>query len=221
MKNYISHETHLVRNLTSIIIGHGRKGILSVHKRLSLTKTTKHDYRGGGAEPTTVAGLLLGHHGVGLLDQFVDHSLVGERRHVAELLGLGFLGDDFPEHAAHDLAAASLREGGRDDHVVWSSEWTDVRAHRFHQRVDEVGRLSHIIHQNSEASDALSFDRMRETNHSSFGDLFASNQSTLDLGAADAVARDVEHIVHTPGHPVVSVLVAVAAIAGEVIPGVG
>jgi hypothetical protein len=45
------------------------------------------------------------------------------------------------------------------------------------------------------------------------------DQRALDLGGAHAVAADVDHVVDSPRDPVVAVLVAAAAVAGEVEPG--
>ena len=47
------------------------------------------------------------------------------------------------------------------------------------------------------------------------------DQRALDLGGADAVAGDVDHVVDAAGDPVVAVLVAAAAVAGEVLAGIG
>jgi hypothetical protein len=46
------------------------------------------------------------------------------------------------------------------------------------------------------------------------------HQGGLDLGGAEAVAGDVEHVVDAPGDPVVAVLVAARAVAGEVVAGI-
>jgi hypothetical protein len=42
------------------------------------------------------------------------------------------------------------------------------------------------------------------------------DQRAFDLGGADAVAGDVDHVVDPAGDPVIAVLVAAAAVAGEV-----
>ena len=43
-----------------------------------------------------------------------------------------------------------------------------------------------------------------------------ADQRALDLGRADAVAGDVDHVVDAAHEPVIAVLVAPAAVAGEV-----
>ena len=48
-----------------------------------------------------------------------------------------------------------------------------------------------------------------------------SDQGGLDLGRTEAVARHVEDIVDTASDPDVAVLVAAAAVAGEVLAGIG
>ena len=64
--------------------------------------------------------------------------------------------------------------------------------------------------------DALALDVVREADDRRLGDLRVGDQGALDLGRAQAVAGDVEHVVDAAGDPVVAVLVAAAAVAGEV-----
>ncbi len=47
------------------------------------------------------------------------------------------------------------------------------------------------------------------------------DQRALDLGGAHAVAGDVDHVVDAAGDPVIAVGVAAAAVAGEVLAGIG
>ena len=42
------------------------------------------------------------------------------------------------------------------------------------------------------------YNQIKSTTSIQVTNLFARHQCTLDLGAADAVSRDVEHVVHTP-----------------------
>ena len=58
---------------------------------------------------------------------------------------------------------------------------------------------------------------MREADHGGLGDLRVQHQGALDLGGAHAVAGDVDHVVDPAGDPVVAVLVAARAVAGEVV----
>src|SRR5262245_35168431 len=45
------------------------------------------------------------------------------------------------------------------------------------------------------------------------------NERALDLGGAEAVSRDVQHVIDAAGDPVVAVLVALRTVAGEVAAG--
>ena len=47
------------------------------------------------------------------------------------------------------------------------------------------------------------------------------DQRAFDLGGAEPVAGDVDHVVDAAGDPVVAVLVAPAAVAGEVLARIG
>src|SRR5690606_41518501 len=68
--------------------------------------------------------------------------------------------------------------------------------------------------------DALALDVVRHADHGGLGHLRVEHQRALDLGGAHAVAGDVDHVVDPPGEPVVAVLVAPRAGAGEVPAGV-
>ena len=69
--------------------------------------------------------------------------------------------------------------------------------------------------------DALALDVVRVADHGGLGDLGVADQRALDLGGAEAVAGDVDHVVDAAGDPVVAVLVAARAVAGEVLAGIG
>ncbi len=57
---------------------------------------------------------------------------------------------------------------------------------------------------------------MRVADHRRLGDVFVGDQRRFDLGGAEPMARDVQHVVHPAGDPVIAVLVAAAAVAGEI-----
>jgi hypothetical protein len=64
----------------------------------------------------------------------------------------------------------------------------------------------------------LTLDVVREADHGRFGDRRMQHQRRFDLGGAHAVTGHVDHIVHPPGDPVIAVLIAAGAVAGEVQP---
>ena len=66
------------------------------------------------------------------------------------------------------------------------------------------------------AVDALALDVVRVADHRGLGDERVADQGALDLGRAEPVAGDVEHVVDPAGDPVIIVLVAAAAVAGEI-----
>mmetsp|Transcript_11019 Transcript_11019/g.14093 ORF Transcript_11019/g.14093 Transcript_11019/m.14093 type:complete len:565 (+) Transcript_11019:300-1994(+) len=58
---------------------------------------------------------------------------------------------------------------------------------------------------------------MRVADHSGLGDSGVGHQRAFDFGGAHAVARHVDHIVHTAGDPVVAIRVTLTAVAREVV----
>ena len=65
--------------------------------------------------------------------------------------------------------------------------------------------------------DALALDRVREADHRRLGHRLVRHERALDLGGAEPVPGHVQHVVDAAGDPVVAVLVAPAAVAGEVV----
>ena len=75
--------------------------------------------------------------------------------------------------------------------------------------------------QGDEGVDRLALDLVRIADDRGFGDLGVRDQRAFDLRGADAVAGDVDHVVDAAGDPVIAVLVAAAAVAGEIKAGIG
>src|SRR5690606_29632604 len=137
----------------------------------------------------------------------------------AQLVGR-ILGD-LAQHAAHDLAAAGLGQCRRPLDVVGRGGRADLVAHLLHQLpAQRFARLDAFV-QGDVGVDALSLDVVREAHDRGLGDAVVADQRALDLGGADAVAADVDHVVHAPGDPPVAVGVAARAVAGEVHAGIG
>ena len=64
--------------------------------------------------------------------------------------------------------------------------------------------------------DALALDVVRIADDRGLGDLGMGDQRALDLGGAEPVPGDIDHVVDPAGDPVVPVLVAPRAVAGEI-----
>ena len=62
---------------------------------------------------------------------------------------------------------------------------------------------------------------MREADHGGFGDLGVRDQSAFNLGGADAVAGNIEHVIDATGDPVITIFVATTAITREVVAIIG
>ena len=95
----------------------------------------------------------------------------------------------------------------------------DLAAHPVAQFLAQLfGRLG-IVHERDVGVDALALDVVRTTDDGGFGDLAVRDQRALDLGRAEAMTGDVQHVVDATGDPVVAVLVAPRAVAREVAAG--
>ena len=69
--------------------------------------------------------------------------------------------------------------------------------------------------------DALALDVVRDSRPRRLRRPSVADQGAFDFGGADAMAGDVDHVVDAAGDPVVAVGIAAAAVAGEVLAGIG
>src|SRR5688500_14488661 len=150
--------------------------------------------------------------GAGLVPDRVDDAGVGKRRDVTEIALLG----DITQQPAHDLSGARLGQVGREHDLLRSRELADHLGDVLPQLAPEVVGGVEAGPQDDVAEDRLAGERIgaaddRRLRHGGMRD-----QGRLDLGGRDAVAGDVHHVVDAAEKPVVALLVALAAVAGEV-----
>ena len=100
---------------------------------------------------------------------------------------------------------------------VWGGERTDLRAHLHLELFLELVCVLTARHQRHVAVDAFALNIVGEADDGSFGHALVKHQRRFDLGGADAMARAVHHVVDAACQPIVSVFVAFAAVAGEVV----
>src|SRR5262245_42119409 len=154
-----------------------------------------------------------------ILHQVIHHRRVGQRRGIAERAV--FVLGDLAQDAAHDLAGAGLRQAGGELDEIRRGDRADLLAHPADQFLAQVLRRLLAAHQRHVGIDALALDVMRIADYGGFRDLGMRDQCAFDLGGAEPVAGDIDHVVDPAGDPVVSVGVAPAAVAGEVLAGIG
>ncbi len=143
----------------------------------------------------------------------------GQGGGVAEVghIALGHLAQD----AAHDFAGTSLGQGRRPLDGVRGGEWPDLGAHPFDELGAQRVAWRAVGLQGDIGVDTLALDVVRESDHRGLGHPLMAHQGALDLRRAQPMAGDIDDVVHPAGDPVVPVLVAPAAIAGEILAGVG
>ena len=99
--------------------------------------------------------------------------------------------------------------------------------HVLLQFVGDVLRTVLAVLQRDERRDRLALDLVRPADDRRFGDARVIDQRALHFHRADAVAGDVQHVVHAAEQPEVAVGVELRAVAGEVdagsplVPGTG
>ena len=92
----------------------------------------------------------------------------------------------------------------------------DFLAHQFFQLLAQRigGRDARL--ERHVGIDALALDVVRIAHHGGFGDLGVAHQRAFHFRGAQAMARDIDHVVHPAGDPVIAIRIAAAAIAGEI-----
>src|SRR6185369_13349642 len=118
--------------------------------------------------------------------------------------------------AAHDLSASRLRERVGETDLIRPGELADflfdvLEQLRLRAR---VGRLA--LFERDEADERLALEIVGFADRGRFRDRRMADEGAFDLGRADAVTRDVEHVVNASDDPVVAVLVLTRAVTGEV-----
>src|SRR5712671_1837010 len=151
-----------------------------------------------------------------VVDEIVDDGRVGQGRDVAQLAVL--VGGDLAQDAAHDLAGAGLRQVRGPLQQIGRGDRADLLAHPLHQLAAQLFVRLLVDPQRHIGVDALALDVVRIADDGRLGDLRVGDQRALDLGGAEAVAGDVDHIVDPAGDPIEAVGVAARSVTGEIKP---
>ena len=67
----------------------------------------------------------------------------------------------------------------------------------------------------------LAFDAVRVTDNRRLGDRLMGDQCAFHFGCSQPVAGNINDIVNPPGDPVIAILIAPGAVAGEILSGIG
>ena len=128
---------------------------------------------------------------------------------------------DLAQDAPHDLARAGLGKRRRELDFLGRGEGADVAGALPGPALCATRRPFFAGVQGYEGVDGLALNVVRKAHDRRFRDLRMRDQRAFDLRGADAMARDVDDIVDAAGDPVIAVLVAAAAVAGEIEAGIG
>ena len=121
------------------------------------------------------------------------------------------------EQAAHDLAAARLRQLRREDDVGRLRDRPDLLRHVVAELLELLDRASSPPLSVTIGDDRLAGHRVvLAPADRRLGDLLVVDERALDLDRRDPVAGDVHHVVDAAEQPEVAVLVDPGAVAGEV-----
>gem|GEM_PF-4032660 len=154
-----------------------------------------------------------------MFDQVIDDGGIGERRGVTQRAEIVF--GDLAQDTAHDLAGAGFRQAGSELDLVRCCHRADLIAHML----DEFGAQRFVAglarHQRHIAIDALSLDMVRIADHGRLRNGAVGDERRFHLCGSKTVAGHVQHVIDAAGDPVIAILVAPAAIAGEVLSLIG
>src|SRR6266545_2566759 len=168
-------------------------------------------------EPRATGKPLVGARlGDGPILDLVDHRRVGQRGRVAKGAVLGHV----TQQAAHDLAAAGLRQLRGEDDVRGLCDGTDLRGDVVAELLELLDRALLAALQRHVGDDRLAGAVVLASADRGLGDLGMVDERALDLDRGDAVAGDVHHVVHPAEQPEVAVLVDARTVARKVGAGV-
>mmetsp|Transcript_12750 Transcript_12750/g.33259 ORF Transcript_12750/g.33259 Transcript_12750/m.33259 type:complete len:277 (-) Transcript_12750:1010-1840(-) len=152
-------------------------------------------------------------------DEVRHDGRVGERRDVPELVRLA--ARDLAQDPAHDLATARLGQTVCADDGVGRRDAANLLSHSALEFLDQRIRLLEAISENAVGEDPNALDVVRHADNRRLHARGVRDEGRLDLGGAKPMPRHVQHVVHAPRDPDVTVLVTTAAIASKVVVGVG
>jgi hypothetical protein len=85
----------------------------------------------------------------------------------------------------------------------------------FFQLGDERRARDIAFLEDDECRNRLALQFVQPSDDRRLGDLRMVDERALDFHRPDAVARDVNHVIHSPEHPEIAVLIALGAVTGE------
>ena len=113
-----------------------------------------------------------------------------------------------PDRVLGSAGVNWIRSGAARAPISWRTSW--ISSLRSVVAAFFAGIQRHV------GVDRLALDLVREGDDRRLGDRGMRDQRAFDFGGADAVAGDVDDVVDAAGDPVIAVLVAAAAVAGEI-----
>mmetsp|Transcript_35935 Transcript_35935/g.112389 ORF Transcript_35935/g.112389 Transcript_35935/m.112389 type:complete len:281 (+) Transcript_35935:86-928(+) len=152
-----------------------------------------------------------------VLQQLVDDARVGDGADVSELRHVRHPGGDPPQDPAHDFAASRLWQGRGELNLVGGSKGSNLRPHNLLQRLLDLRRHLISLLEGNERVDRLSFDRVGKPDDRRFHTMLELRESAFQLRRSNTMPGHVDDVIDAAGDAVVTVLVAPARIARDVL----
>ena len=145
--------------------------------------------------------------------QFGQHIEIFQRRRVA----FDFHATrNLLEQSPHDFAGARLGQSFRKTYVVRLRDRADFLGDVLAQFFAQFRRPFHAALERDERDERLTFQFIRATDDGGFRNFLITDERALHFRRADAMTRDVQHVVNASDDPEISVLVLTATVAGEI-----
>src|SRR5215218_3116820 len=149
----------------------------------------------------------------GLLE-IVDDRGIGEGCDISKVvLALGHAAED----AAHDLAAPRLRQIGGEDDLLGPRVRPYGLPDRIVELLDELFASFLVAFEDHVGHDSLALVLVVPPDNGGLGHALVGDERALDLHRADAVPRDVHHVVYPAGDGVVTILIPLGAVLDEIL----
>src|SRR5690554_4254284 len=148
--------------------------------------------------------------------ELLEDRRIFKRAHIAANL---LARRELRQKAPHDLSAARLRQRLSKADLFGTCEAPDLLRDMIRELGRDLGASLKALFERDEGDETLALQLIRTPDRRRLGHIRVSDKAALDLGRAETMPRDIEHIVDTAHHPIKAVLIASRTIARKIFAG--
>jgi hypothetical protein len=147
------------------------------------------------------------------LDNIIHHARITQRARITQTIFLTT--QNLPKNPPHDLPRPCLGQVHHDKDLFRRGERADALPHLQDEVFLGLVVVGVCVFEGDEGVNGLAGEFVGDADDGGFGHERGFDERGFDLGGGEAVAGDVDNIVDAAADPVVAVVVAGGAVAGE------